>query len=107
MYVFSYSVSPAAIGAFHLVGDILAVESSIYDRNTTVWVTKRRSLFARLAKGDNPAANNVRDLVTRNLEHIENHLLLLGRQKSLEKVVAFLLEIDRRLGQPKVMVLPM
>jgi len=31
----------------------------------------------------------------------------LGRQKSLEKVAAFLLEIDRRLGQPEVMVLPM
>ena len=31
----------------------------------------------------------------------------MGRQKSLEKVAAFLLEIDRRLGQPEVMVLPM
>jgi CRP/FNR family nitrogen fixation transcriptional regulator len=102
------------IGAFHLPGDILAVENSEAHRFTaeaivdsTVMVAKRRRLFARLAKGDISAANNVRDLVTRNLEHVENHLLLLGCQKSLEKVAAFLLEIDRRLGHPDVMVLPM
>jgi len=102
------------IGAFHLAGDMLAVENCETHRctaeaivDTTVWFAKRRRLFARLAKGDIPAANNVRDLVTKNLEHIENHLLLLGRQKSLEKVAAFLLELDRRLEQPDVMVLPM
>ena len=102
------------IGAFHLPGDILAVENCKVHRftaeaivDTIVWFAKRRSLFARLAKGDILAANHVRDLVTRTLEHIENHLLLLGRQESLEKVAAFLLEIDRRLGQPEVMVLPM
>jgi CRP/FNR family nitrogen fixation transcriptional regulator len=38
---------------------------------------------------------------------MENHLLLLGRQTALEKVASFLLEIDRRLQQPEVMVLPM
>jgi len=102
------------IGAFHLAGDILAVENCETHRftaeaivDTTVWIAKRRSLFARPAKGDIPAANNVRDLVTRTLEHAENHLLVLGCQNSLEKVVAFLLEIDRRLGHPDVMVLPM
>jgi len=43
----------------------------------------------------------------RNLEHVENHLLLLGRQNSLKRVAAFLLEMDRRLEQPQVMVLLM
>jgi len=102
------------IGAFHMPGDIFGVEDGKVHRftaeaivNTTVWVTKRRSLFARLAKRDIPAANNVRGLVTKALERAENHLLLLGRQNSLEKVAAFLLEIDRRLEQPHVMVLPM
>jgi CRP/FNR family transcriptional regulator, nitrogen fixation regulation protein len=102
------------IGAFHLPGDILAIENGKIHRftaeaivDTTVWVAKRRRLFASLAKGDIPAANNVRDLVTRTLEHVENHLLLLGRQKSLEKVAAFLLEMDRRLEHPQVMLLPM
>jgi CRP/FNR family nitrogen fixation transcriptional regulator len=102
------------IGAFLLRGDILGAEDGEVHRftaeimvDTTLWIAKRRRLFARLAKGDISAANNVRELITKNLEHIENHLLLLGRQKSLEKVAAFLLEIDRRLGQPEVMVLPM
>ena len=102
------------IGAFHLAGDMLAVENCATHRctaeaivDTTLWIAKRQSLFASLAKGDISAVNNVRDLVTKNLEHIENHLLLLGRQKSLEKVAAFLLEMDRRLGRPEVMVLPM
>jgi CRP/FNR family nitrogen fixation transcriptional regulator len=102
------------IGAFHLAGDILAVENCKIHRftaeaivDTTVWIAKRRRFFARLAKGDISAANNMRDLVTRNLEHVEYHVLLLGCQKSLEKVAAFLLEIDRRLGHPEVMVLPM
>jgi CRP/FNR family nitrogen fixation transcriptional regulator len=102
------------IGAFHLAGDVLAVENCETHRctaealvDTTVWFAKRRRLFARLAKGDIPAANRVRDLVTRTLEHAENHLVLLGCQNSLEKVAAFLLELDRRLEQPDVMVLPM
>jgi CRP/FNR family nitrogen fixation transcriptional regulator len=102
------------IGAFHLPGDMLAVENCDTHRftaeaivDTTLLIAKRRSVFARLAKGDISAANNVRRLVTRTLEHAENQLLLLGRQKSLEKVAAFLMEIDRRLGQPDVMVLPM
>ena len=102
------------IGAFHLAGDVLAIENCATHRfsaeaivDTTVWFAKRRRLFARLAKGDIPAANHVRDLVTRTLEHAESHLLVLGRQNSLEKVAAFLLELDRRLEQPDVMVLPM
>jgi CRP/FNR family nitrogen fixation transcriptional regulator len=102
------------IGAFHLAGDMLAVENCETHRftaeaivDTTVWFSKRRRLFARLAKGDISAANNMRDLITRNLERVEYHVLLLGCQKSLEKVAAFLLEIDRRLGRPEVMVLPM
>src|SRR6516165_10266321 len=75
------------IGALHLAGDMLAVENCATHRfsaeaivDTTVWFAKRRRLFARLAKGDIPAANHVRDLVTRTLEHAENHLVLLGRQ---------------------------
>jgi CRP/FNR family transcriptional regulator, nitrogen fixation regulation protein len=43
----------------------------------------------------------------RSLEHAENHLLLLGRQSALEKTAAFLLEIDWRLEQPPLVILPM
>src|SRR5215472_9579554 len=102
------------IGAFHLPGDIFGVENGEVHRftaeaivDTVVWCAKSRSLFAGLAQGDIPATKNVTDLVARGLEHVENHLLLLGRQSALEKVAAFLLEMDRRGGQPAVMVLPM
>jgi CRP/FNR family nitrogen fixation transcriptional regulator len=102
------------IGAFHLPGDIIGVEDGTVHRfaaaaivDTTVGVATRRRLFAGRAEGGISAANNIRDLVTRALERAENHLLLLGRQNSVERVAAFLLEIDRRLKQPKVMVLPM
>ena len=102
------------IGAFHLPGDIFGIENDEVHRftaeaiiATTVWIAKRRSLFGGLGDGDVSATNNVRDLITKNLEHAENHLLLLGRQTALEKVAAFLLEMDGRLEQPEVMGLPM
>jgi CRP/FNR family transcriptional regulator, nitrogen fixation regulation protein len=102
------------IGAFHLPGDIFGIEECEFHRftadaivNTTVWIAKRRSLFGGLGDSDISVTNNVRDLINKSLEHAENHLLLLGRQTALEKVAAFLLEMDRRLDQPEVMALPM
>jgi len=73
----------------------------------TVWIAKRRSLFAGLATGDIPTTNNLRHLISGTLEQAEKHLLLLGRQSALEKVASFLVEMDRRLGEPEVMALPM
>jgi len=102
------------IGAFLLRGDIFGVEDCEVHRftaeaivDTALRIAKRRRLFPKVANDDIPAANNIRHLVTRTLENVENHLLLLGRQTALEKVATFLLEIDRRLEQPEVMVLPM
>jgi CRP/FNR family nitrogen fixation transcriptional regulator len=102
------------IGAFHLPGDVFGTENSEVHRFaaraivvTTVWIARRRSLLDDLGDSDIAAANNIRDLVTRSLEQVENHLLLLGRQTSLEKVASFLLEMDRRLEMPTVLVLPM
>ena len=46
-------------------------------------------------------------MTTSNLEHAENHMLLLGRKTSLEKVAAFLLEKDARLIPTGIMALPM
>ena len=102
------------IGAFHLPGDIFGVENGDLHRftaeaivNTTVWIAKRRSLFGASAEENIPTKRKVRELVTRSLEHAENHLLILGRQTALEKVAAFLIEMDRRLEKPKEMILPM
>jgi len=48
------------------------------------------------------------NMTTSNLQHAEDHMLLLGRKTSLERVAAFLLEMDRRLTVAGgVMALPM
>jgi CRP/FNR family nitrogen fixation transcriptional regulator len=51
--------------------------------DTTVLIAERRRLFAGVAEGDISPANNLRDLITRTLEHVEDHLLLLGRQTAV------------------------
>jgi CRP-like cAMP-binding protein len=70
--------------------------------DSTVWLTKRESLFRGLTE-----AAAALKLVNRSLEHVENHLLLLGSQTSLERTAAFLPEMDRRLEQPALMMLVM
>ena len=46
-------------------------------------------------------------MTTSNLERAENHMLLLGRKTSLERVAAFLLEMDKRLTAARIIALPM
>jgi hypothetical protein len=42
-----------------------------------------------------------------DLRHAEDHMLLLGRKTTMEKVATFLLEMDRRLAKAGMMALPM
>jgi len=99
------------IGAFHLVGDIFGLTNGENHRftaeavvDTTLWLMKRRSLEV-ISQTDGVLARNLLSLTTRSLQHAENHLLLLGRKDSLEKVATFLLEMDKRLAD--AMTLPM
>ena len=101
------------IGAFHLVGDIFGLENSIEHRftaeaivDTTVRLIKRRSLEL-VAESDAMVARNLLSMTTNNLQHAEDHMLLLGRKTSLERVAAFLIEMDRRLTAAGVLALPM
>jgi CRP/FNR family nitrogen fixation transcriptional regulator len=101
------------IGAFHLVGDIFGLENGGAHRftaeaviKTTVHFIRRRTLETA-AEGNTVVARNLLGMTTSNLEHAENHMLLLGRKTSLERVAAFLLEMDRRLTGARVMALPM
>ena len=100
------------IAAFYLPGDIFGIETGDAYRltaeaiiHTTVWIAKRRSIFGEGAEGDSSAT--ALKLITRNLHHAENHLILLGRQTALERLAAFLTEMDERLQSPNVMFLPM
>ena len=101
------------IGAFHLVGDIFGLENSSEHRftaeaivDTTVRLVKRRSLEL-VAESDAMVARNLLSMTTNNLQHAEDHMLLLGRKTSLERVAAFLIEMDRRLTAAGVLALPM
>ena len=101
------------IGAFHLAGDIFGLESGDFHRftaeaivDTTVRLMKRESL-KRVAKTDAAIVRSLLNMTTDNLQHAEDHMLLLGRKTSVERVAAFLLEMDRRLTAVGVMVLPM
>jgi CRP/FNR family nitrogen fixation transcriptional regulator len=101
------------IGAFHLVGDIFGLENGPAHRftaeaivDTTVRLAKRASL-EHVAETDALVARDLLNMTTTNLQHAEEHMLLLGRKTSLERVAAFLLEMDGRLTAAGVMALPM
>jgi CRP/FNR family transcriptional regulator, nitrogen fixation regulation protein len=101
------------IGAFHLTGDIFGLENNAIHRftaeaivDTTVRLIKRCSL-EHVAESDALVAIELLNMTTTNLQHAEDHMLLLGRKTSLERVAAFLLEMDRRLTAGGVIALPM
>ena len=101
------------IGAFHLPSDIFGLENGEFHRftaeaivDTTLRLVKRQSL-EREAKNDPAMVLKLLNITTDNLQHVENHLLLLGRQSARERVAAFLLEMNGRLTSAGVMVLPM
>src|SRR6267142_2586077 len=101
------------IGAFHLPSDIFGLENGDRHRftaeavvDTTVRLIKRKSL-EREAKNDPAMVRSLLTMTTDNLQHVENHLLLLGRQTARERVAAFLLEMKGRLTAAGVMALPM
>jgi len=101
------------INAFHLVGDIFGLENSGTHRftaeaivETTVRLVKRVSL-AHVAEQDVTVAHDLLNMTASNLRHAEDHMLLLGRKTSLERVAAFLLEMDSRLTAAGIMALPM
>jgi CRP/FNR family nitrogen fixation transcriptional regulator len=101
------------IGAFHLPSDIFGLENGDLHRftaeaivDTTVRLVERQSL-EREAKNDPAMVRSLLTMTTDNLQHVENHLLLLGRQTAQERVGAFLLEMNGRQTSADVITLPM
>jgi len=101
------------IGAFLLPGDVFGLESGTNHRlaaeaiiDTTVRLVKRSSL-EHAAGVDVQVARRLWSMTADELRHAEDHMLLLGRKTAIEKVAAFLLEMDRRLARAGMMALPM
>ena len=57
----------------------------------------KRCSLEHVAESDATVALDLLNMTTINLQHAEDHMLLLGRKTSLERVAAFLLEMDGRL----------
>ena len=101
------------IGAFHLPGDIFGLENGALHRftaeaiaDTTLRLVERQSL-ERVAKTDPAMVRAHLTMTTDNLQHVENHMLLLGRKTSRERVAAFVLEMNGRMKEPGGVALPM
>lgn len=101
------------IGAFHLPGDVFGLESGASHRlaaeailDTTLRLVKRRSL-EQSAQSDVRVARDLWSITSGELQHAENHMLLLGRKTAMERVATFLLEMDRRIAKTGMIALPM
>lgn len=101
------------IAAFHLPGDLFGLESggrhtltaeAVAD--TTLAVYKRRQIDA-LSEHNVDLACQLWRLTAANLGHAESHMLLLGRKCALERVAAFLVEMEQRIGDQGALELPM
>ncbi|WP_026608390.1 helix-turn-helix domain-containing protein [Methylocapsa acidiphila] len=101
------------IGGFHLAGDLFGLDlggrrhlTAEAVADSKVLVFKRRQVESVVAQ--NLAAARELWLTTANhLQHAEEHMLLLGRKTAIERLAAFLLEMDARSGQAGRIELPM
>ncbi len=101
------------IGAFYLPGNIFGLEAGDNHRLTaeaisdaTVLVIKRSALASRLAQNID-IARELWAVTARELEHVQDLMLMLGRKNAQERVAAFLLEMDGRGHQQNAIELPM
>lgn len=101
------------IGGFHLSGDLFGLDLGERHHLTAEAVTdskvlvfKRRQVEALVAHNLD-AARELWLMTANHLQHAEKHMLLLGRKTALERLAAFLLEMDVRSGGTGLIELPM
>lgn len=92
------------IAEFHLVGDLFGLEFGDHHHQTAEATTDSKVLLFKRRQVDGLAAQDIeaaRELwlhAAGHLRHAEDHMLLLGRKTATERLAAFLLEMDARLG---------
>lgn len=90
------------INGFYLPGDIVGIEASSEHNFSAEAVIKSRLLVVKrtpvlaLATRQSEIANELWSITARELDHVQNLMITLGRKNALERVVAFLLEMARR-----------
>jgi CRP/FNR family nitrogen fixation transcriptional regulator len=101
------------ISAFHTVGDMFGFEADDLHNASAEAVTPVKVIAYKwhsLLAAGSQSASLVRDLLNLTmvgLRHTQEHLLLLGRKNALERVSAFLLDMDKRGGFRPVVELAM
>ncbi|GJD32227.1 Nitrogen fixation regulation protein FixK [Methylobacterium adhaesivum] len=101
------------ITGFHLPGDLFGFEQGEAHRHTAealsetrVVIFMRRSV-ERAALRSAEVACQLWGMAASNLRYAQDHMLLLGRRSAVERVAAFLMDVDERLGRTGTFVLPM
>ena len=101
------------IDAFHFAGDLFGFEAADLHRLTAEAVTEaavlvfNRRTLEQLAARDLDIARWLWALTARNLDHAQDHMMLLGRKTATERVAAFLLEMDECMQPAGSITLPM
>jgi CRP/FNR family nitrogen fixation transcriptional regulator len=101
------------IGAFHLVGDVFGLEcgeTHLYSAEAVVdceIALVRRSVLDKAAEADAATARKLWGLTARDLQTLQDHMLLLGRKTALERVASFLIRLSSRALASAALDLPM
>jgi len=84
------------VGAFHLAGEVFGLDCGETHRYAAEAVIDseiavvRRSALDRAVDADGAAARKLWSLTSRDLQHLQDHMLLLARKSAIERVAAFL-----------------
>ena len=101
------------ISAFHLPGEMFGFEADAFHHASAEAVVPAKVIAFRwdgTQGASRQAVSVVRELLNLaviGLRHTQDHLLLLGRRSALERLAAFLLEMDARAGSNHVLDLAM
>ena len=101
------------VTAFHMPGDVFGLEVTETHRFTAeaitdavILVVKRSSVVA-LAERDGEVARQLWAHTAQDLQHVQDHMLLLGCLSAKERVSAFLLQMAERISHSNEVELPM
>ncbi len=95
------------ISAFHLAGELFGFEADDVHHffAEAICSTGLRTMRTRSSQGD--LAVEVLPMALKGLVRAQEHLLVLGRQNSIERIAAFILEMCEQQGGLRLVELPM
>lgn len=92
------------VGGFHLPGDMFGLDGTDTHDSAAEAVTETvlrrypRRMVESLAESHGALSRRLREIAVADLRAAQHRLLLLGRATASERIAAFLLEMERRLG---------